>query len=424
MPQHSRTQFASIACVLTLCFGAAAAWQTAPASAQTSLKGHNLSGRDYAGRKLDGVDFTGATIRGANLRGASLKGANLTGADLTGADLAGADLTGAIYDATTKWPRGFAPPGGAAAAPATQPSRQTAARAAGKSLRGRDFASKDLKFEGFDQADLEGANFNKAQLNNASLKGANLRNARLSQANLNDADLSGADLTGADLTGATLINAKLIGAKLPEQLLFLAGAAIHLEGIKELPYEIRQFAKPDLRNGTLSFNGADMRNTRIFGNLDGVDFRRADLRGADLSKADNLDSRFFRGAVYDRRTRWGIDPVQSGAQRGDDVAIAPRWFTGAWAIDQRRENGEAEPAKIGLLKILADGTYTWDPGEGQGELTTGRWQPLAPTTGPNGSGLRLSNGEFGLDWIVAVQDSGDIVLTSADGRRVRYCFRS
>lgn len=48
-------------------------------------------------------------MRETDLRGADLRKADLGGTDLRGAKLRGALLSGAIYDADTKWPRGFSP---------------------------------------------------------------------------------------------------------------------------------------------------------------------------------------------------------------------------------------------------------------------------------------------------------------------------
>lgn len=67
--------------------------------------------------------------------------------------------------------------------------------------------------------------------------------------------------------------------------------------------------------------GADLRDADLRGcHIGGTDFRGADLRGADLRDTDDgvsctpcdHDEAFpiFRGAIYDRRTRWSmwIDP--------------------------------------------------------------------------------------------------------------------
>jgi len=107
------------------------------------LRGVCLDGADLRAEKLQGFDLRGVRLRGANLFGAamndcnldgadlassrmvdvSLRGARLRGADLRGADfcgsglnavltpgrLEGADFFGALYNAATRWPRGFDP---------------------------------------------------------------------------------------------------------------------------------------------------------------------------------------------------------------------------------------------------------------------------------------------------------------------------
>jgi uncharacterized protein YjbI with pentapeptide repeats len=76
-------------------------------------------------------------------------------------------------------------------------------------------------------------------------------------------------------------------------------------------------AYADSDNGTLTFQGADMHKTTIFGNLAGVNFRGADLRGANLDGTENITGANFRGTVYDEATRWKIDPAAAGAIRGE-----------------------------------------------------------------------------------------------------------
>lgn len=107
------------------------------------LRGVCLDGADLREEKLTGVDFKNTTLRGANfedaelynccfagadlvgcrMSGAWLHGATFKGADLRGADfrgrsmiqintvgrLEGADFFGALYNAATRWPRGFDP---------------------------------------------------------------------------------------------------------------------------------------------------------------------------------------------------------------------------------------------------------------------------------------------------------------------------
>ena len=48
-----------------------------------------------------------------------------------------------------------------------------------------------------------------------------------------------------------------------------------------------------------------------------ADFRKADLRGADLSKATHLDRAQLVGSLFNRETLWpeGFDPEAAGATR-------------------------------------------------------------------------------------------------------------
>ena len=59
---------------------------------------------------MEGANLSGADLQSASLPFVSLRGTDLRGAVLLNADLAGTSLAGAVYDGTTQWPDGFAPP--------------------------------------------------------------------------------------------------------------------------------------------------------------------------------------------------------------------------------------------------------------------------------------------------------------------------
>jgi uncharacterized protein YjbI with pentapeptide repeats len=186
---------------------------------------------------------------------------------------------------------------------------------AGKDLHGHNFSNQKLMYANFSNSNLEEADFSFANLSNANMKNAKLKGANLESARLADADLTGADLRDAKIMNANFHNAKLIRAILNGQTFYLAGSAVFLKDFKDKEYEVKQaiIESSDRNNGFLSFQGADLRYAVIVGNLEGVDFRRADLRGADLSKSENLSQAILRGAVYDSSTRWNIDPIDVGA---------------------------------------------------------------------------------------------------------------
>jgi hypothetical protein len=81
-----------------------------------SITGADLRRADAAGAKLMHADLRHADLRGADLTRADLSRADLRGADLcavnfTDAKLDAAVLDGMRYDAHTRWPAGFNPPG-------------------------------------------------------------------------------------------------------------------------------------------------------------------------------------------------------------------------------------------------------------------------------------------------------------------------
>lgn len=78
------------------------------------LRDAHLEKARLAGAKLMGADLRDAHLLDANLRRANLEGADLAGANLIrvnleGANLRGATLDAALYDASTRWPKGFNP---------------------------------------------------------------------------------------------------------------------------------------------------------------------------------------------------------------------------------------------------------------------------------------------------------------------------
>jgi uncharacterized protein YjbI with pentapeptide repeats len=305
----------------------------------------------------------------------------------------------------------------AAMAGAPAAADQVAQAAIGKDVKG-SYAKRELRNEDFRGQDLRGADFTFANLRNAAFAGADLRGAILHDCFCYEADFTGADLRGAKLLGAKFGDAKMTRANLEDQELYLAGADIHFQMSEEARrnWTVREAFKPNLNNGRLTFQAANLRNAKILGNLEGVDFRRADLRGADLSKATNLHTAVLRGAVYDGGTKWNVDAAEAGAVRGEDVGPGSKWFVGLWGIEKERP-GEPPAPKTGRLKLSADGTYEWD--DGTGKPVTGRWE----TIGEGGkTRIRLLKGELGADWI-GQPAKEDLILKSGDGKRTRTAFR-
>ena len=75
-----------------------------------NFQGANLSGANLSGMDLTGADFTGANLTGANLIGATLDYGFFFETNLTGAKLSRASMESIVWDDTTIWPTGFAPP--------------------------------------------------------------------------------------------------------------------------------------------------------------------------------------------------------------------------------------------------------------------------------------------------------------------------
>jgi uncharacterized protein YjbI with pentapeptide repeats len=117
-----------------------------------------------------------------------------------------------------------------------------------------DFARRD-----FSKLDLAGLNFKRARLDGANLFGADLT----------DADLRGVDLSGATLDRTILLRTDLSGADLRGASLLLPAGFLDAEtAARSAP----------------RFAGANLAGARVFAELHRVDFRGANLSGADLRR--------------------------------------------------------------------------------------------------------------------------------------------
>jgi uncharacterized protein YjbI with pentapeptide repeats len=433
--------------------------------AESNLNGAKMAGIEFKGGqfyncKMQGTDLRNTKglrdLRGVDMRGADLRGANLIkGTEPAGID--GIKLKGAKYDSRTRWPEGFDVEGSGAVLvegkdETTSSSRTRSfdvddttelirvsneAAAPSRPNRGMDYHGKSLPQHSFvddmlDNANFEGAQLASANFTNATLKQANFKNADLTRANFGKANLTGADFDGANLERARFVDADLTKAHLPGAKLTLAGSSAHaadLNKIKDnLPFSVGLNQVTDLSNGSLKFHGADLKNAKVEGNLEGVDFRRADLRGADFSLAERLDAERFRGAMVDRTTRFpshfaadsaglvqGPELANSGgpAAAGSESPLAGRWIT-------RPEEGGSD---IGILEINGDNTYMWIYGENT-PAAHGKWRASTAADGGTG-GIVLPQGEQGVDWVVTPSGSADkITLRSTTKKLVRTGSRS
>lgn len=151
-----------------------------------------------------------------------------------------------------------------------------------RDLQNMDFSGRDLEDDKYENSDCQRTNFENALLARASFRGANLERA----------NLKGADCAGADFRQANLRYMSVQGGS-------FAGA--NFEG-QDLTFVVLQ---------KTSFRGANLRNLKAIGSCAEVDFRAADLRGANLEGyvSGSATPNKFRGATYDRATRWpkGLD---------------------------------------------------------------------------------------------------------------------
>jgi uncharacterized protein YjbI with pentapeptide repeats len=144
---------------------------------------------------------------------------------------------------------------------------------------GRDFTGKPKMSGHYHQSRLNGTNF----------QGMKFAHAEFEQCDLADANMKGAIFgAGTKFYRCTLNGADLQGAD-------FAGATID----------------------SVNFRGADLRNVKGLRNVQKVNFQRADLRGADLSKIRQpLVEIEWDDAIYDAKTKFpaGFNPVSAGAK--------------------------------------------------------------------------------------------------------------
>lgn len=278
---------------------------------------------------------------------------------------------------------------------------------------GRDYSGQKLGGRDFKDYILKDAKFIGSDLTDARLAGADLRGADFTSAQLEKADISGADLRGAKLD-AHFIGAKFDKANLDEQTLILPPASRKYDGTI-LPRP--DMAGATLQSGNLSFNEASLRKVKFYGNIEGVDFRKADLRGADFSEATNAELAMFKGAIYDQLTRWTIDPV---AKKAIFKENANAFLLGSWLINVEK-NGATE---MGLLDLNDDKTFRWLANE-KDPSSKGSWRAATPAEEKalGSSGIILEKGEGGLDWLASKKTMPDgnlqLSLQSLTGNKSR-----
>ena len=127
------------------------------------------------------------------------------------------------------------------------------------------------------QADLANpANLENYDLRNLDLSDIDFKRARLADADLFGVDLSRADLTGVDLRRARLDRVIILGARFD-------GA--NLEGVSLLRPSVFSSLQ-DLPSEVVSFEGANLSGSTVFGRFNGSNFRNVNLSGANLAPRD------------------------------------------------------------------------------------------------------------------------------------------
>ena len=287
---------------------------------ESSLQRSNLQGGNLIQACLKNANLKGANLRNTDLTLANASLVNLIGADLSTAILHRTSLSGALYDATTRFPKGFDPVLAGMNLVETDidccesllESYRLGQRSFRRiSLRKAYLGEVDLRGTDLSGSDLTEADLRYANLTKVILKGSTLLKTILIGANLDGGDLRGANLSYVQFEQGSLANAKLDRTNLGEASLVqtdCTGASL----------EQASLSGANLFNAILSranFSYANLTNANLSSaRLTGTNLSRANLSGADLSCA-LLDNTVFGAALYSSSTRWpeGFDPVSAGA---------------------------------------------------------------------------------------------------------------
>lgn len=153
---------------------------------------------------------------------------------------------------------------------------------------------------------LAGANFKGSYLRLASLQGADLRKVQMAGAELSGTLLNGANLEGADMRGASAAGVNLIGANLKGADLSYArldAALLFNADFTDAKLVGTNFRVVEFVKG-MTLRNADARKA-IFRHafLGGVDFRGANLSGADFIRAWGLTNEQLALACGDEKTK-------------------------------------------------------------------------------------------------------------------------
>ncbi|HSN17381.1 MAG TPA: DUF2169 domain-containing protein [Gammaproteobacteria bacterium] len=246
---------------------------------------HRLQRRESLAR----MDLAGIDLKGADLRGADLSEAYLEFADLSGADLSGAKLQGAIAAHVN-----FS----GAKLDRADLSRANLGRCSFVDAKGEavDFSNSALSESNFERATFTGSRFAAGLMMQVNFSGADLSGADMQTPLLMDCHLDGVRLKGATVRRAMVLGGSATGLDLSgargESLLFVD---VDLDGLKMSGAELAKLrlVGEKTRARHADFGGAKLpgSNLRCI-DLEGANFERCLLDGADLSEAKLKQARF------------------------------------------------------------------------------------------------------------------------------------
>ena len=343
------------------------------------LNGNNISGWDFSGQNLSSAKFSGATLTGADFTDAIIKGVEfwdivskgftesqlkstksykekdlsgikLSQNNISGWDFSGQNLSSADFYSTT--------------------------------LTDTNFTNTNLKSANIDYSIIKGANFSGAvgftesQLKSTkSYKEKDLSGIKLSNNNMSGWDFSGQNLSSADfyyatLTGTNFTNANLSSTNIDYSIIKganFSGAVGFTEWqLKSTEsYKEKDLSGIGLSNNNMSgwdFSGQNLQNSRFcYATLSDVNFKQADLRGADLTG--------ITGSPKTQNTIWTDGEIKNFSMESVDDSLTIRAYVPATSGGEMINAKIADDATISggavltleegaILEIMAGKTLT------------------------------------------------------------------
>lgn len=268
-----------------------------------NFDGQNLTQASFRFTLLADAVFRLANLQDANFQSAKLMNVDFASADLTGATLSVAHLSGATLDDAAVTAANFL---GTTDRGLTKEQIYSTASYRSGNLEGIGLSLNDLSNWDLSGQRLERAMFHDSALSDANLRGALIQSAEFDASGLSETQLaSTASYVTGDLMGVSLRYMNLVGWDFARQN--LTSASFRNSNLSEADLSEANLERVDFKGSRLeraNLQAASLRDSDFNGCwdqpfFDGVSFKDANLRDADLSGAVFVCSYFDRADFTD-----------------------------------------------------------------------------------------------------------------------------